>query len=501
MENGSIRTKVLIGCFAVSTLFILLFSAYTTVLNDYYGFDSAVFCVMGKGLLSGKIPYVDLFDHKGPMLYFVWALGLLIGNGTKWGVFFLQCLSLTISLYYIYKLCVLLKTTNKRCILLILFYLVLLCGVIYEGGLTEEWALPCDLICLYWAISYIKDKLRYSTWIYGFFLGIFFSYVANMRINNAAVIGGVVFFLFFMMIVDKKYKDAVLCALMFVLGFAVIMVPIIIYFYMHDALYDMFYASILYNIVYASGGASKSLKEILLFLGYEGITIVICAIDLFRNRGDKNKRRTGGLLLFCSLIGGAACALGHPFQHYFMIFLPIIIVVICVVVSELTDWKRTILLMLLVIMPYSYQIARNAGKCFLFNFMGYYDEMFEGIRELGDIIPDEEKDSVWSLGITTSKYYAANDILPCYKIWDMPMVLNENDMFRAEIEKMMEENPPKWIFGFDPENFYLDSVEQVLHEKYDVVETKRLGVVDANFRSGSQNTGVILYRRNDENYE
>ena len=63
----------------------------------------------------------------------------------------------------------------------------------------------------------------------------------------------------------------------------------------------------------------------------------------------------------------------------------------------------------------------------------------------------------------------------------------------------MKENPPKWVFGFAQDNVYVDSVEQVLHEKYHVVKTKRLGIVVTNSRSGSQHTGIILYRRNDGN--
>ena len=37
--------------------------------------DSDVFFVIGRALRSGLIPYRDMFDHKGPLIYFIDAVG------------------------------------------------------------------------------------------------------------------------------------------------------------------------------------------------------------------------------------------------------------------------------------------------------------------------------------------------------------------------------------------------------------------------------------------
>ena len=62
----------------VSSLFLLFASVYTTPLNDYYGYDSAYYLLIGKGICQGKIPYLDLYDQKGPLVFYLNALGYWI---------------------------------------------------------------------------------------------------------------------------------------------------------------------------------------------------------------------------------------------------------------------------------------------------------------------------------------------------------------------------------------------------------------------------------------
>ena len=65
----------------ISIFMILILSKSTSPLYDgSYTIDSSVFQLIGKGILEGYIPYVDLFDHKGPILFFIQALGILINK-------------------------------------------------------------------------------------------------------------------------------------------------------------------------------------------------------------------------------------------------------------------------------------------------------------------------------------------------------------------------------------------------------------------------------------
>jgi hypothetical protein len=66
------------------------------------GRDSGVFLYGGQQVLAGSVPYIDLWDHKGPLIYYINALGLLVGRGSRWGVWLLEFLCMLASCLGIY---------------------------------------------------------------------------------------------------------------------------------------------------------------------------------------------------------------------------------------------------------------------------------------------------------------------------------------------------------------------------------------------------------------
>src|SRR5215510_3053799 len=66
--------------------------------------DSGVFLYVGWRLLSGDVPYRDVWDHKPPLIYFVDALGLTLTPHSLWGVWVLQLIFIFFTLLLVYKL-------------------------------------------------------------------------------------------------------------------------------------------------------------------------------------------------------------------------------------------------------------------------------------------------------------------------------------------------------------------------------------------------------------
>lgn len=455
----------------VSIVFIALFAPYTTVLNDYFGIDSAIFWVFGNGILKGKIPYVELFDNKGPMLFFVWALGIFIGNGTKWGIFILESICLFFDLIAIEKIAKIYHLAYGKILAVQGLFLLIFCGTIYEGGLSEEWAIPCGLYSLYLAIAYIKQKLKKNEFFYAATLGVFFAFVVWMRLNNGALIGATTLCIVIYQLANKKYVELGKSMIGFLFGFSLITVPLVLWHMNYHCLSEMWYSSVTYNFLYASDGFfGKPWKEILKIIFYLGLAFLglmanfICGYKKAENR----KEFVWENILFgvCAGITGFACSLGYTWQHYFMLYIPCMIVIAVYLVQSL-QMKRAICLLLLLALPYSYQIARNAGKCMLFNFAGYYDDVFSEITKIQEIIPEEERNSVWGIGWTTAKYYAANDIVPCYKVFDMPNFFATSEELHEDATRMLEENPPLWIFTLSDTEEYLDGLFEVLENDYE----------------------------------
>jgi hypothetical protein len=52
--------------------------------------DSGVFLYAGWRILSGELPYRDIWDHKPPLIYYLNALGLVVSGGSRWGVWCIE---------------------------------------------------------------------------------------------------------------------------------------------------------------------------------------------------------------------------------------------------------------------------------------------------------------------------------------------------------------------------------------------------------------------------
>ncbi|HAH71054.1 MAG TPA: hypothetical protein DCL74_04905 [Succinivibrionaceae bacterium] len=113
--------------FAIGAAFVLNFSYSTSPLTPFYwGGDTAQFLTIGKEWCNGKIPYRDLFDHKGPLIFFIDMLGFALNGGKSVsGVFVIQIIFMFGSLSAFYKIGRLFL--NRRCFGIIVSICTLIC--------------------------------------------------------------------------------------------------------------------------------------------------------------------------------------------------------------------------------------------------------------------------------------------------------------------------------------------------------------------------------------
>ena len=104
IKNIKKKYKKVIFCFILALVSLLICSESSPLypLNDW--FDANIYFTVGKGMVNGFVPYLDLFDHKGPIIYLIYGIGSLISSSSFIGVFILEVISFTIFLYYIYKI-------------------------------------------------------------------------------------------------------------------------------------------------------------------------------------------------------------------------------------------------------------------------------------------------------------------------------------------------------------------------------------------------------------
>jgi hypothetical protein len=102
--------------------------------------DSGVFLYTGRQVLDGKIPYRDVWDHKGPFIFYLNALGLMLTNGSAWGVWTLELVWVLVS---VLSLFLLLReaTADIPAVIGSLIFLLGLLQALDGGNFTEEYGL------------------------------------------------------------------------------------------------------------------------------------------------------------------------------------------------------------------------------------------------------------------------------------------------------------------------------------------------------------------------
>jgi len=138
-------------------------------------------------MFHGAVPYRDLFDHKGPLLYFLYGIGYLMDSTGFLGIFFLQVISMFLVLLFAYKIAKLyLDTCVSAVFVAILLPVFSFSAKIYAdggefgGGGPEEFMLPIFTICLYMLIQLVKfppttlTPIRNKMFLFGLLTGFIF---------------------------------------------------------------------------------------------------------------------------------------------------------------------------------------------------------------------------------------------------------------------------------------------------------------------------------------
>lgn len=452
--DGSIWRQIGI-CFLLSAVTVTVFSVYTTPVTPYYGNDSAFFLLLGKGVAAGKIPYLDLYDQKGPLIFYVNALGYLL-TGERHGIFLLQLVNLTAAGFLIYRLARLYLKSGAS-LAMVAAYLFIYAGTVQDGNMTEEWSQLFLILPLYLSLRFLKrggtleTHPKWYSLIYGVCLGVLLMF----RVTNAAPVCGLILAYIILFCREKKIAPLFLHAGIVLLGAAVVIVPICLYFLRVGAFDLFFYASITHNFHYATGGAAA--RDL---IGWLSILGSILFVPLFFAAGrplirSKTLNVSSFLLIGCyAAVGAATMFLGFTYRHYFLNLAPGIVAILIAVIdwgirtapeARRTARRRIAAALLVCLLPFVPQIVRQGGKIVYYTAMHGLEKFAARGEELSEIIPSDS-DSVWGYNVLPQDYLYA-DILPCFRYFALQEWMEESDpQIAPEIEEMLQTNPPEWVF-------------------------------------------------------
>jgi hypothetical protein len=251
-------------CVALSFL-VLLQSPMSPFGCGILGTDSGVFSYIGAGMLEGKVPYLDMFDHKGPLLYFINCVGQAIPHGT----WLIELLFMSIAMYLVFASA---RELDRRssCIVSSAAALFYLENTLRGGNYAEEYAMPFIAAGL---LIFIRIIARGSarTWeplACGACLGACLMLkptVVGMWIGMPAVV-------IFWLIRERRARDLMRCIGLFIAGVAAAVLPFAAAYASAGALDDLVRAYIVFNGEYAANWgeahpAQSLIESLLLFPG------------------------------------------------------------------------------------------------------------------------------------------------------------------------------------------------------------------------------------------
>lgn len=317
------KIKVLLFCLSIAFIILSLTSkcSFLYPFNDWD--DANAFFTTGKAMFNGVVPYKDLFEQKGPLLYVIYGIGYLISNKTFLGIFLLEILFWTIALYYMYKIIALFLPKNYAYVILPIF-MAFLCtgGTFTHGGSAEEFCMTLVAITIYYFLEHFEKKeLNYKKI---FFIGFLAGSILMTKYTLLGFWFAFMALIFFDLVLSKKYQKAILSCFIFLLGMSLPFIAFLIYFLINDGVEDFFNVYFLINMT-----AYAPNKNILyrLFNAYTGCYETIWKYDIV-NFGLiilmpyfvtklKAKRKTKINLTIMLLIAILGIFIGLKFYRYY----------------------------------------------------------------------------------------------------------------------------------------------------------------------------------------
>ena len=178
--NGKLSRLELVVLIMSATVTITLVSASSPLYPFNPWDDANCFFTLGRGIIHGYVPYRDLYEQKGPLLYFIYALAALISEKSFIGSWIAECISASLFAVFSWKTTKLFIDPSKYAIAVMPLFLGLVytTGMFNFGGNAEELCFPLLTVALYFGFKAIvkSDGLptNKEAMLIGLFTGIVF---------------------------------------------------------------------------------------------------------------------------------------------------------------------------------------------------------------------------------------------------------------------------------------------------------------------------------------
>lgn len=330
---AKLRHRIISACVSFLMAFVFALSVFTGTnpIWGYSGVDSACFILMGRGMINGFVPYRDLVDNKGLVLYLINAIGQLLFQDTNiqiFGIWIIELLFLFFSLLLIDGFTEIFGCKKILSIILQILYLMAIFPLIEIGNMGEEYTCFFTLLAFRLCARYLLEGKTDHFWCYGMSMGVLFSLCFFVRPNNALPIAGMVLALAIYFMIRREWGRLFTSAGTFSVGTFIVVIPIVVYLVVNQALYDCVSQTFLANMNYFGDSGNSFVSLLSTAYGHKAIIyFLICffGVYLFFNKCRKYDSFCAfalGILTGACLSFFSAFISGFAYLHYLLVSIP-----------------------------------------------------------------------------------------------------------------------------------------------------------------------------------
>lgn len=239
MNFSNKRKLQLLYCFMIASIFLAIGSCCSFLYSINSWVDSNCFFTVGKSMLNGKILYRDIYEQKGPMLYFIHIIAVLISRHSFFGVFVLEIIFFSGYLFFSLRLSEEYISKTKLIYLIppMLSMIILTAKAFGLGDSAEEFSLVFIIYTIY-TIIYMQHKERTLTTLESFCIGVSAAMVLWIKYTMLGFfIATAIYILIYTLKKDSR-KLIRICGFG-VLGCIVVTILVLVYFGANQALTDL----------------------------------------------------------------------------------------------------------------------------------------------------------------------------------------------------------------------------------------------------------------------
>ena len=247
--------RLLCLCFAAAFCIITVMSTCSFLYPTNAWGDAQCFYTVGKSIAHGKVLYRDIYEQKGPLLYFLHACveWLPFESANPFlEIYILQVFCATAVLFFLMKILTLYLGERRR----VLTCLPLLCVLVYcnrayaLGDSAEEFSLVMAAYVLYATLRMLRSEKHELSRHSLFAIGVLCGCVLWIKYTCLAFAVGALIVPLCVVIRERNWRLLGRAAAFVSLGVLVASLPVLVYFAVHhafDALWEVYF----YNNIFA----------------------------------------------------------------------------------------------------------------------------------------------------------------------------------------------------------------------------------------------------------